>query len=231
MLSDVMEDYLTAIYRLGRATGDRVSTSSLAERLEVSPPTVTSMLTKLDDRGLVDYEKYAGVELTDEGETVALEVVRHHRLLEAYLAEHLDYDWSEVHDEADRLEHHISEEFERRIASALDDPTVDPHGDPIPGVDLQPVEEDTTPLVDFSVGDTVEVARVADRDESELNYLAEAGITPGTRLQIREIAPFGMVTVGHEDGEQSLPAAIAASIRVRSHPTESQPAEEAEQLE
>jgi len=138
MLSPVMEDYLKAIYQLG---DDEVTTSELAESLDVSAPTVTNTLEKLDERGLVNREKYKGVELTEEGRTVAVEVVRHHRLLEAYLAEALDYDWSEVHDEADRLEHHISEEFEERVAEALGDPAHDPHGAPIPSADLEPPEE------------------------------------------------------------------------------------------
>jgi DtxR family Mn-dependent transcriptional regulator len=213
MLSDVMEDYLKAIHHLN---GERVSTSEIAEYLEVSPSTVTSMLAKLDDRGLADYEKYEGIVLTEEGETVALEVLRHHRLLESYLAERLDYDWADVHDEADRLEHHISEEFERRIAAEMDDPEVDPHGDPIPGVDLAPIDEaETSRLADHVAGETVIVERVRDRDGDELDYLAEAGITPGTRLRIEEVAPFGMVTVRTGEDGQSLPERIATSIRVR----------------
>jgi DtxR family Mn-dependent transcriptional regulator len=217
MLSDVMEDYLKSIHHLGGE--DRVSTSEIAEYLEVSPSTVTSMLAKLEERGLADYEKYEGVVLTEEGETVALEVLRHHRLLESYLAERLDYDWADVHDEADRLEHHISEEFERRIAAAMDDPEVDPHGDPIPGADLAPIDEaETSRLVDHEAGETVIVERVRDRDGEELDYLAEAGITPGTRLRIEEVAPFGMVTVRAGETDQSLPERIATSIRVRAVP-------------
>ncbi|MFC6826324.1 metal-dependent transcriptional regulator [Halopelagius fulvigenes] len=222
MLSDVMEDYLKAIYQIQAESGPPVSTSAIAEYLGKTPPTVTSMLGKLSDRGLVHREKYKGAELTEEGETVALEVLRHHRLLEAYLAEHLDYSWSEVHDEADALEHHISEEFERRVADVLGNPTVDPHGDPIPSPDLTPLDhEETTRLSDHSVGDTVVVARVSDRNEEELEYLADAGITPGTSVEVTDVAPFGMVTVRVADGdriegdEQSLPDAVAASIRVR----------------
>jgi Mn-dependent DtxR family transcriptional regulator len=142
MLSDVMEDYLKTIYYLQGDGEERIRTSDIASHLDVTSPTVTSMLEKLEDRGLVDREKYKGVRLTDEGETVALEVLRHHRLLEAYLTEHLDYDWSEVHDEADRLEHHISEKFERRLADLLGDPEVDPHGDPIPNEELDPPPAD-----------------------------------------------------------------------------------------
>ncbi|MFW5917221.1 MAG: metal-dependent transcriptional regulator [Halorubrum sp.] len=215
MLSDVMEDYLKAIYVLQSERGPPVSTSAIAEYLEKTSPSVTDMLGKLEDRGLVDREPYQGVELTAEGEAVALEVVRHHRLLEAFLAERLDYDWSEVHDEADALEHHISEEFERRVAESLDDPTVDPHGDPIPSADLEPVDEGgPSRLSDRVEGDRVVVTRVSDRDEAELEYLADAGITPGTEIDVVDIAPFGMVTVATPSGEQSLPAEVARSIRV-----------------
>ena len=216
MLSDVMEDYLKAIYVLQVEDDPPVSTSAIAEYLDKTPPTVTSMIGKLADRGLVDREKYKGVELTPEGETVALEVIRHHRLLETFLTERLDYSWSEVHDEADRLEHHISEEFERRVAEALDYPTVDPHGDPIPGADLEPLADDeSVRLSEFAEDDHVVVARVSDRDEEELAYLENAGITPGTELVVVDIAPFGMLTVRTPDGkEQSLPESVARSIRV-----------------
>ena len=216
MLSDVMEDYLKAIYALQQDEEGPVATSAIAEYLDVTPPTVTSMVEKLEDRGLVEREKYKGVELSAEGETVALEVLRHHRLLEAYLTEHLDYSWSEVHEEADRLEHHISEEFERRVAEALDYPTVDPHGDPIPDADLEPLGEDeSVALSEFAEGDRIVVTRVSDRDDEELAYLEDAGITPGTELTIVDIAPFGMVTVRTPDGrEQSLPESVARSIRV-----------------
>ncbi|GAB6879016.1 metal-dependent transcriptional regulator [Halorubrum gandharaense] len=215
MLSDVMEDYLKAIYVLQTEEGPPVSTSSIAEYLDKTPPTVTDMLGKLDDRGLVDREPYKGVELTAEGEAVALEVVRHHRLLEAFLAERLDYDWSEVHEEADALEHHISEEFERRVAEALGDPEFDPHGDPIPSADLEPLSDPEHPrLSEVETGETVQVTRVSDRDEAELDYLADAGVTPGTAVTVVDVAPFGMVTVETPAGEQSLPAEVARSIRV-----------------
>ncbi|KPN30811.1 manganese transport regulator MntR [Halolamina pelagica] len=176
------------------------------------------MMEKLDERGLIDREKYRGVELTEEGQTVALEVVRHHRLLEAYLAEHLDFDWTEVHDEADTLEHHISEDLERRMAEALDDPAVDPHGDPIPTETLEPVDEAAGErLSSFAVGDRVVVSRVHHREQDELDYLAAAGLTPNTTIEIVDVAPFGMVTVRLADGdEQSLPEDIADAIRVRS---------------
>lgn len=215
MLSDVMEDYLKAIFTLQKEEGSPVSTSRLADHLDVTDPTVTSMMEKLADRGLVTREKYKGVELTDEGTTVALEVIRHHRLIEAYLAEHLDYEWSEVHDEADVLEHHISEEFEQRVAEALEEPSVDPHGDPIPTKDLEPVEDDTEPLTAFEPSDRLLVCRVRDRDPEVLTYLAEMSIEPGTELTLTEIAPIGMFTVEIDGKDRHLPETIASIIRAR----------------
>ena len=211
-----MEDYLKALYVLQSGQDGPVSTSDVAEYVDKTPPTVTSMLGKLADRGLVEREKYKGARLTDEGETVALEVLRHHRLLETYLTERLDYSWSEVHEEADALEHHISEEFERRVAAALGDPEVDPHGDPIPGADLEPLaDEETSRLSDYAEGARVRVARVRDRDREELDYLERAGVTPGADLELVDVAPFGMVTVRTDEGEQSLPREVAESIGVR----------------
>jgi len=216
MLSAKMEDYLKAIYELQRESDDPVATSHIAELLEVTPPTATSMMEKLEDRGFVEREKYKGVRLTPEGETVALEVVRHHRLLETYLTEELGYDWAQVHDEADRLEHHISEEFERRVAEVLDDPTVDPHGDPIPTDSLEPVDEGAGETLGTCVeGQHVVVRRVRDRDREELAYLDEVGITPGTELVVVEVAPIGMVTVRVDGGEETaLPDDIADAIFV-----------------
>ena len=191
MLSAVMEDYIKAIYAIGSDGEERVATSALADSLDVTAPTVSSMLTKLEDRGLVDREEYRGVTLTEEGEIVALEILRHHRLLEAFLTEQLDYDWADVHEEADRLEHHVSDELATRIAEALDNPGVDPHGDPIPDADLSLPEGD-----------------------EELRYLANAGIRPGVEVGVVDIAPFGMVTVETAAGEQSLPEGIAGLIEV-----------------
>ena len=217
MLSAKMEDYLKTIYELQRQGEPPVATSAIAETLDVTAPTATSMMGTLADGGFVEREKYKGVTLTPEGETVALEVLRHHRLLETYLAEQLGYDWTEVHDEADRLEHHISEEFERRVADLLGDPEVDPHGDPIPRDSLEPVEEPVgTALAAHEEGADVVVKRVRDRDPEELAYLEDHGVTPGTRLQVREVAPIGLITVELASGEDvSLPAPVADAIRVR----------------
>lgn len=210
-----MEDYLKVIYQLERETDGRVKTASIADRLDVSAPSVSSMLKKLAGEGLVDYEEYRGVTLTSTGEAVALEVIRHHRLLEAFLSNQLDYDWSEVHEEADRLEHHISQRFADRIAELLDHPTIDPHGDPIPGSELNTTgEESFTSLTDFDEGDTIRVERVRDQDPEILTYLADRGITPGTRVELIEIAPFGMITIRSESESDpvSLPNHIAMSV-------------------
>ncbi|WP_336133897.1 metal-dependent transcriptional regulator [Natronomonas amylolytica] len=222
MLSAVMEDYIKAIYAIQNETGERVGTSELADYMDVTSPTVSSMLGKLEDRGLIDREEYRGVTLTDEGEVVALEILRHHRLLEAFLTEQLDYDWADVHEEADRLEHHVSDELTERIAEVLGNPGVDPHGDPIPDADLRlPESEDTCRLSAAEEGDEVVVRRIRHQGDEELRYLADAGIEPGTELEVLEIAPFGLVTVRTPAGEQSLPEDIARLI-------ETAPATEAE---
>ncbi len=222
MLSAVMEDYIKAIYAIENDTGERVGTSELAEYLDVTSPTVSSMIKKLEERGLVDREEYRGVTLTEEGEVVALEILRHHRLLESFLSEHLDYDWADVHEEADRLEHHVSEELTTRIAELLDNPGVDPHGDPIPDADLElPDEEGRSRLTDASVGDRVVVRRIRHQGDEELRYLADAGIEPDVEIELLEIAPFGLITVQTPDGEQSLPAEIAQLIETTS-PTEAE---------
>ncbi|WP_255149129.1 metal-dependent transcriptional regulator [Halorarius halobius] len=223
MLSAVMEDYIKAIYTIENETGERVSTSALADYLDVTSPTVSSMLKKLEERGLIDREEYKGVTLTDEGEVVALEILRHHRLLESFLTEALDYDWADVHDEADRLEHHVSEELTDRIAEALGNPVSDPHGDPIPDRDLElPDAEETARLSSAGEGDRLRVRRIRHQGDEELRYLADAGVEPGEVVRVVDIAPFGMVTVETENGEQSLPEEIARLI-------ETVPAEEREE--
>ncbi|WP_336023875.1 metal-dependent transcriptional regulator [Halobellus salinisoli] len=218
MLSDSMEDYLKAIYILQTETDRTVSTSDLAAYIGVQPPTATSMIKKLADHSLVEHEPYHGVQLTKTGEPIALEVIRHHRLLERYLAEHLEYDWSEVHEEADRLEHHISDQFAERLTEILDEPTTDPHGDPIPGPELTvPDMDQSRRLVEYAVGDRVLVTRVSDQDKETLSYLSKTGINPGTQATIIEIAPFGMITLQLNDHTEfvSFPKEVARSIRVR----------------
>src|SRR5699024_6459227 len=167
-------------------------------------PTVTATMKRLEDAGLVEREEYKGVRLTTEGELVAIETIRHHRLLELFLTEQLDYDWTEVHDEADRLEHHISERLETELAAALDDPSADPHGAPIPTEDLGPTDANDEPLSAYDEGETVVVAQVADSDSEILSYLADAGIALGTHLEITEVAPFGMLTVVPDGSDDTV---------------------------
>ena len=215
VISAVMEDYIKSIYAIERDSGERVSTSALADYLDVTAPTVSSMIGKLEERGLVDRREYRGVTLTDEGEVVALEILRHHRLLESFLTEQLDYSWVDVHDEAERLEHHVSEKLSERIAEALGNPPLDPHGDPIPDADLSlPEASETVRLVDADEGDRVIVQRIRHQGDAELRYLSEAGVRPGAELVVVDVAPFDMVTVETPAADQSLPAAIARLIEV-----------------
>lgn len=190
-LTHAVEDYLKAIYKLCAAHG-RASTNHLAERLEVTPASVSGMIKKLaeTDPPLVDYEKHRGVVLTPQGEKVALEIIRHHRLLELYLHQMLGYSWDKVHDEADRLEHVISEEFEARIAAALGDPHLDPHGDPIPTADLTLPPSTTTPLRQLRPGDRAQIRRVRDTDPELLCFLQARGIVPHISLTVLEYSPF-----------------------------------------
>src|SRR4029079_8574040 len=181
--SDAIEDYAKAIYALGRRGDGTASTTALAERLGVTPASVSAMIKKLADRGLVEHVPYRGVVLTDEGERVALEVLRHHRLLELYLAEHLGVPWDRVHDEAEALEHVISEDLEARIAAKLGNSTHDPHGDPIPDADLHIVEETTRSLADLAPGDRGEFVRVSDTDPEKLRYLDERGVSLGDTFE------------------------------------------------
>ena len=225
MLSAVMEDYIKAIYAIESETDERVSTSALADYLDVTPPTVSSMIKKLEERGLVDREEYKGVTLTDEGEVVALEILRHHRLLESFLTEALDYDWADVHEEADRLEHHVSDELTDRIAESLGHPLADPHGDPIPTRELElPEADDTVRLSAANEGDQLVVRRIRHQGDEELRYLADAGVEPNEPLEVVDIAPFGMVTVRTAAGEQALPQEISRLI-------EAVPAEDVEESE
>lgn len=194
-------------------------TSALAEYIDVEQPTVTSMMKKLSERDFVQYEPYQGAKLTDAGIPITLEIIRHHRLLERNLTDHLKYDWAEVHDEADRLEHHISNQFADRIAEQLGGPAVDPHGDPIPTPDLKisaPQSGDT--LADHQVGDSVRIERVPDKDPHLLRYLSEHAIYPGTIVEIVEVISFGMVTLDPNGGDESvaLPKEVARSISAQS---------------
>jgi DtxR family Mn-dependent transcriptional regulator len=188
-ISPAIEDYLKAIYTLGR-TQAQVTTSLLADHLGFKPASVTGMLKTMADLHLVSYTPYHGVQLTTVGERIALEVVRHHRLIELYLVEALGFGWDEVHDEAERLEHHISEKLEARIAAHLGEPTFDPHGDPIPSVEGMLPADKGARLADLTVGEHGSISRVRDQQPERLRYLADLGLVPGATVEVIASAPF-----------------------------------------
>lgn len=214
--TEAIEDYAKAIHAIAAREPGAVGTSALAERLGVSPGTVTAMCKRMADLGLVRYEPYRGVELTESGERMALEVIRHHRLLEAFLAESLGMPWDQVHDEAEVLEHYISEELEERIAAALGDPDRDPHGDPIPDRDLtitDPVPG--VPLLELEPGTEGIFTRVSDGRPEMLRFLDVAGIRPGAKLRVLRREPFGgAVVVGCGAGETPIGPDLAARMLV-----------------
>jgi len=190
MISDNMQDYLKVIYKLS-TTGEEVTTSAIAEGVEVSAASATNMIKKLAELKLVRHTPYQGVELTPAGRKVALEVIRHHRLLESYLSEALGYPWDQVHAEAEKLEHHISEEFEMRIAETLGNPTRDPHGDPIPTREGEMDDVRHHSLAEApDAGQAGVVRRVSDHSAEQLRYLAELGLRPDVAFTVVERAPF-----------------------------------------
>jgi DtxR family Mn-dependent transcriptional regulator len=214
--SAAVEDYAKAIYALQGRGGGAVSTNALAERLGVTPASASGMVRKLDEQGLVTHEPYHGVRLTDSGRRVALEVLRHHRLLELYLSESLGVPWDRVHDEAEVLEHVLSEDLEALIAAKLGNPTHDPHGDPIPSAELEVAEEPTECLAALEPGARGTFVRVSDSDPEMLRYLAERGIAPGDALRVEDKQPFGgplFVTFGDE--VHVLGGQLAGAMRVR----------------
>ena len=210
-----IEDYVKTIYSLALEESP-VSTSRIAVARSVKPASATSMIQRLARLKLVNYEKHYGVTLTEAGEKLALEVIRHHRLLELYLMEALGFRWDEVHEQADILEHVISEKMEERIAAALNHPEFDPHGDPIPALDGTMAIMDTTALSDMAAGDRVRVARIPDDSNSELlRYLAGLGLVPGAIMRLVEVAPFlGPLTVEVGDGRAVIGRNLADLVLV-----------------
>jgi len=209
-VSAAIEDYLKAIYDLG---GEGVKTQALADTLSVSAASVSGMIKKLSELNLTEYEKYRGVSLTPAGRKIALETLRHHRLIETYLAEALGYPWHDVHDEAERIEHVISEDFEARIADALGHPSFDPHGDPIPQLDGTLPEISALPLTELAVGQTARITRITDQRREVLVYLEEHGLRPGERVTVLAHAPFGgPVTLAGAGQPLALARDLAASL-------------------
>ncbi|MEX0973230.1 MAG: metal-dependent transcriptional regulator [Solirubrobacterales bacterium] len=209
------EDYLKAIYSLEQRGDESVTTTRLAQRLEVTLPAASAMAKRLAERGLASHEPYRGVTLTEPGRRLALEVMRHHRLIETFLADELGMPWDRVHAEADVLEHVISEELEGLIASKLGNPRRDPHGDPIPSAELEIVEDDLSSLAEVEVGSRGVFVRVSDSDPGMLRYLAERGIAPGDRLEVVERQPFGGPVFARIGSEvHPLGGELATAIRV-----------------
>lgn len=213
--SPAIDDYAKAIYTLEARGGEPVSTNALAERLELTSGSVSGMLKKLGDLGLISHVPYRGVRLTSKGRGLALEVIRHHRLLELYLAEALQMPWDRVHDEAEVLEHFLSEELEELIAAKLGHPTIDPHGDPIPSADLELEERPTRRLDTLVPGDEGTFVRVSDSDPEMLRYLADQGILPGGRIHVLERQPFGGPLLVSVDGrEHTLGGGLLHAMRI-----------------
>ena len=210
-----MQDYLKTIYHLqGRPGG--ATTTAISEALGVRPGSVTGMLKKLAGQRLIRHTPYQGAELTRRGERIALEIVRHHRLLEVFLIETLGYTWDEVHDEADRLEHVISEDFEDRLAARLGHPRTDPHGDPIPTKDGDVPPEAEIRLSLLAPGREARVARVQDGDPAMLRHAAEVGLRPSARITLRGADPYGgSLRVTIDGADQSIGPDLARCVFVR----------------
>ncbi len=212
--SAAMQDYLKAIYRL-QQEDDRVTTLNLANELGLSGPSATNMIKRLAELSLVEHSRYHGVRLTSSGEKIALEVVRHHRLLELYLAEAMGFDWHKAHEEAERLEHHVSTEFETRMDELLGHPKFDPHGDPIP-TRLGDVPPTTWVwLPELPAGSKAILRRVSDRDSHYLRFLSEIGLLPGALVHVVESSgddDFCIVHVARH--HHRIPAQLAASMQV-----------------
>ena len=211
-LTRSVEDYLKTIYHLS-LKGAPAGTSDIAHALELSPPSVSGMVKRLAEQGLLEHAPYKGVELTGAGRRLALRMVRRHRVLETYLVEFLGYDWDTVHEEAERLEHAVSDALIERMAAALGHPEVDPHGDPIPQPDGSIVEQRFTRLPEVETGTVVIIRRVDATQADRLRYLASLGLKPGTRLTVQEHQPFnGPITIRTEQQELAIGHELATAL-------------------
>jgi DtxR family Mn-dependent transcriptional regulator len=202
-LTRSVEDYLKAIYRLS-PSGRPASTGEIAHLLELSAPSVSGMVKRLSEQGLLEHVPYKGVQLTVEGRRAALRMVRRHRLIESYLVDFLGYSWDTVHAEAERLEHAVSDTLVERMAAALGHPNFDPHGDPIPTPDGSIAELDCIPLSDIPVGRTVELRQVDESQPERLRYLASLGLRPGAIVTVTDRQPFGGPLTVESGGERLI---------------------------
>ena len=220
--SSSVGDYLKAIWEI--SVSEAASTKDVAGRLSVSSASVTNMFGRLQEMGLVRYERYRGASLTDAGLAEALRLVRRHRLIETFLMEHLGYSWQDVHEEAESLEHAVSDEFTERLAELLGHPARDPHGDPIPAADGTLVLESSKPLSEAQVGRRVRIVKVDDDSTSVLNHLGERGLVPGRTVSVKEVRSVdGVVVVEDEGGEaHPLGESLACAIFVEDAPREDQ---------
>lgn len=213
-ITPAIEDYLKAIYTLQQQQ-EVVTTSLLGEQRGSKPGSVTGMIKKLAEMNLVQHTPYQGVQLTPAGERIALEVIRHHRLLELYLVEALGYSWDEVHEEAEKLEHHISEKLEARIAARLGNPDFDPHGDPIPSIEGRLPPSDDLRLADLTIAEHARIMRVRDQGADRLRYLADLGLIPGACIEVADSAPFdGPITIRVGELVHALDRRMARTIAV-----------------
>jgi DtxR family Mn-dependent transcriptional regulator len=214
ILSEAIEDFLKAVYLLQQEQ-DRVQTSALAEALNITAPSTTEMAKKLAKANLVVHEPYRGIRLTPAGERVALEIVRNHRLLELFLVRTLGYSWDEVHEEAERLEHAVSDRLIQRIAEYLGNPRYDPHGDPIPGPSGELARRELTPLSEWPLGKKGVVARLRDQAPEMLRYLAENGLVIGAQVEVVKADPFdGPITLLVDESRQVIGANVAHYVLV-----------------
>ena len=213
-LTAPVEDYLKAIYTIGRGTG-AAATNEIAQRLAPAPASVSGMVRRLADQGLLAYERYHGVKLTESGRRAALRTLRRHRVIEAYLSRALGYPWDRVHEEAERLEHAASDELVDRMAATIGEPDVDPHGAPIPTRDGSVDETEYTSLRDLAVGASGVVALVSDEDPAMLRYLQQLSILPGKRVTVKSRAPYdGPITLSIGRHELSIGPVLAANVLI-----------------
>ncbi|MFQ5822968.1 MAG: metal-dependent transcriptional regulator [bacterium] len=214
MITQTIQDYLKIIYKLGTKE-EAITTNAIAEKLKVSQASVTGMIKKLAEIKLIRHTPYHGVELTKSGRKIALEIIRHHRLLELYLAEALGYSWDRVHDEAEKLEHVISEEFEEKVSEFLGNPSTDPHGAPIPTKDGEIAERILMPLTTAEAGQTVKIEQVSDKDPEMLRYLGDIGIFPTVEIEVLEKAPFdGPLLIKIGENQHYLGQALTNNILI-----------------